>query len=259
MLTVILAALVSTVSTIGWITPDFYSRETPNWQTQAEGQDIADLFLAVPVLLIAAVMVARNRPKAFLVWGGTVLYLLYTFLIYAFAVHFNGLFWVYCLVLGLTFYAALFFFYCLLQISVSQTDSPSFVAKFTGIYLMVIAVLFYLLWLSDVIPHALNHTIPPTLKETSLPVNPVQVIDLAVFLPGLFGVGFLLWQRKSWGFVLAPVFLSFCVLMDLTIAGLALLMQYRGLGSDSLVTVLMGVLALISFVLLLIHLKRLTL
>ncbi|MFN8349809.1 MAG: hypothetical protein U0X91_32715 [Spirosomataceae bacterium] len=257
-LSLILTGLVTFVSLVGWLNADFYRRETPNWQAQVVGQDLADLFLAVPVLVISAFMVVRNHRNAFLVWGGTVMYLLYTFLIYAFAVHFNSLFWVYCLTLGTSFYSALFFFYCLLRMETRVSLPVSSVNRFTGAYLMVIAGLFYLLWLSEVIPHAWYHTVPPTLIAAGLPANPVQVIDLAVFLPGMFGVGWLLFQRKKWGHLLAPVFLSFCVLMDLTIGGLTLLMQYRGVAPGSFVAILMGVLALISLVLLIVLLKRLT-
>ena len=57
------------------------------------------------VLFIAAYFVNKGSVKAFLVWSGVLLYLIYAYVIYAFDVHFNSLFLVYVAILGLSFYA----------------------------------------------------------------------------------------------------------------------------------------------------------
>ena len=48
-LSVPLALLLILVSSVGFLTPDFYSRETFNWATQCTAQDIADLFIISPL------------------------------------------------------------------------------------------------------------------------------------------------------------------------------------------------------------------
>src|SRR5262245_26042156 len=103
-----LAAVVIACSLAGMLTPGFYEKETPNWQAQSYGQDLVDLFLIVPALLVTAVA-GRKNEKSFLVWGGVVLYVAYTFVLYCFDVHFNSLFFFYCIALGLSFYACLYF------------------------------------------------------------------------------------------------------------------------------------------------------
>src|SRR6476660_2019568 len=90
-LTLPLAVLISIASWVGLFTENFYYKETPNWISQAIGQDAIDLFLVTPLLLITAFLAIKNE-KAFLLWGGTTLYIVYTFVIYCFDVHFNGLF-----------------------------------------------------------------------------------------------------------------------------------------------------------------------
>src|SRR5688572_782411 len=109
LLTIPLFAGVVVSSLMGLYTPSFYNQETVNWEIQCRGQDIVDLFIVAPVLLISALLAARGIKIAFLVWAGTNLYLAYTFLIFSFAVHFNNLFLIYCLNLGLAVYSLLFF------------------------------------------------------------------------------------------------------------------------------------------------------
>lgn len=57
------------------------------------------------MLFIAVYFVNKGSVKAFLVWSGVLLYLIYAYVIYAFDVHFNSLFLVYVAILGLSFYA----------------------------------------------------------------------------------------------------------------------------------------------------------
>src|SRR6202521_6257515 len=103
-LSVIDALLVLLASASGIFLKSIYARETPSWAVQGIGQDIVN-FVAVVVLFIAAYFVNKGSVKAFLVWGGVLLYLLYAYVIYAFDVHFNSLFLVYVAILGLSFYA----------------------------------------------------------------------------------------------------------------------------------------------------------
>ncbi len=52
------------VSSAGILTPDFYSAETLNWQSQSIWQDMIDLFLIVPCLLVTSVLAYRNSKSA---------------------------------------------------------------------------------------------------------------------------------------------------------------------------------------------------
>ncbi|HEY5690672.1 MAG TPA: hypothetical protein VIS49_04365 [Cyclobacteriaceae bacterium] len=104
-----LAVLIILVSCAALIIPDLYSAETVNWQSQTIGQDLVDLILVAPILLVTSIFVARNEKIVMLVWGGILLYIIYTYLLYCFEVHFNRLFIIYCICLGLSFYAFIYF------------------------------------------------------------------------------------------------------------------------------------------------------
>jgi len=252
-----LAAIVIFVSVTGLATPGVYAAETPNWQAQSYGQDLADLFLVTPALIISSINAYQGRKSALFIWAGVVLYLLYTFLIYCFAIHFNKLFVFYCLALGLSFYSLLWFFYSLLKRKVKSEDFRNIPHRLIGIYFIIVSCLFYFLWLSEIIPAIMNGDIPESIKETGLLTNAVHVIDLSVFLPGIFIAGILILQRKIVGYYIAPVFLSFFILMDITIGGLVVLMKLRALGGSYAVSILMAILALVSTILLTWYFKSL--
>jgi hypothetical protein len=236
--------------------PDFYATETPNWQVQSRGQDLVDLFLLVPVLLFTALMVLLHKPWALSIWAGAVLYLAYTFVLYCFDVHFNALFLLYCAGLGLALYSFLYFLLAQSAQNVTNPSAGSSLSNFTGYYFISIALLFALLWLSEIIPSILRDTLPKSLAEAGLFTNGVHVLDLAILLPGIFMCGLWLLKGRLIGQLLAPVFLSFFVLMTLTIGTLSCLMKIRGFAPDFTLCYIMAALALFSLLLLILLLKQ---
>jgi hypothetical protein len=100
---VLVAALAAVASLCGLLLPGTYARETAVWAAQAVGQDAANLFVAA-MLLVSVAYIRRGSLRAYLAWLGLLLYLVYAFAIYAFAVRFQFLFPVYVAVLGLSFY-----------------------------------------------------------------------------------------------------------------------------------------------------------
>lgn len=245
-----LAVLVSFVSIIGLYMPGFYALETQNWQAQTIGQDMIDLFLIVPLLLLTTVLAYNNNKTALILWGSVVFYLLYTFILYCFDIHFNRLFIIYCFTLGLSFYSVVYFLF-------SQTKAQFFsefrnetAVKITGYYLLIIPLAFSFLWLSEIIPAFIDNSTPKSLQETGLPTNGVQALDLSILLPGIFITGILTLKRKKLGLLIAPVLLGFFVLMDISIATLIVVMHQRGIESNLMVTVVMSVLALFSLIML---------
>jgi hypothetical protein len=251
-----LSVLIILVSCVGLLSPGFYSAETLNWQAQSVGQDMIDLFLLVPGLLITSILSYRNNRTATMAWGAVVLYLTYTFVLYCFNVHFNKLFVLYCFCLGLSFYSFMYFLLANHKAYKVQAENNT-VTRIIGIYFIVIAVLFYFLWLSEIIPAIVQNVTPKSISDTGLFTNGVQVIDLSVFLPGIFITGVFLLRKKPIGFLLTPVILGFFILMDTTIGVLAVAMKMKGLETNLMLPVIMGLLALISLALLAWYLRSL--
>ncbi len=249
-LSVPLALTCIYTSYTGLFTVNFYIKEAFNWQVQSVGQDMIDLFLVVPVLLITALLARNGNKISLLLWAGTNLYLVYTFTIFCFDVHFNSLFIFYCINLGLSFYSLMYFIYLQArEPNLVKPENNSWI-RVTGLFFIIISALFYFLWLSEIIPAIIHHRIPQNIIDAGLFTNAVHVIDLAVFLPGLMITGITLLKKKSIGFTLAPICLLFFILMDITIGGLIVFMYQKGLETDLIVALVMAGLAVASAALL---------
>lgn len=98
-LTIPIAILLAVAAGGGLFIKGLY-RDTPNLVTQAIGQDAITLVVALPTLVISAFLTSRGSQRARLVWLGGLIYMVYTYVGYAFAVRFNSLFLVYVALLG---------------------------------------------------------------------------------------------------------------------------------------------------------------
>src|SRR5690606_38841776 len=144
-------------------------------------------------------------------WLGTLFYLVYAFIVYAMAVHFNQLFLVYVAALGLSSYAI---FYTMNGLRAADATfgqpRPRRVAGYTSI---AIGFLFGLLWLSELIPATLSGEVPQSVVDAGLWVNPIHVIDLAVLLPAFVIAGYLTLKGDAGGRFFVGPLLVFSVLM----------------------------------------------
>lgn len=245
-----LTVLLVWVSYVGLFTPGFYAAETANWQAQAIGQDIFDLFIVAPCLFICSILAYKNNKIALMLLSGITLFLTYTFVIYCFDVHFNQLFIVYCITLGLSFYSSIYFLFMQYRDYDSVDFKSNFILRSISVFFISLSVLFYLLWLAEIVPSILHHTIPRSVIEVGALTNAVHVIDLAVILPAFFITAILLMRGKLLGLILTPMLLCFSILMALSIGVLVVVMKIKTVEADLSVSAMMGILALIGLTLL---------
>jgi len=147
---------------------------------QGIGQDFVDLFIVVPILLISLVYMRKNNKTATLLFGGTIFYILYSFIIYCFGVHFNQLFLIYCATLGLSLYIFIIYMMEMHKTEIQNWFKETMPNKLFSYFLIIVAVLFYLIWLKDVIPAIIGSYTPKLISDNNLLVNPVHVIDIAI-------------------------------------------------------------------------------
>lgn len=248
--------LIVITSLGGLFFPGTYSRETTDWVAQAVGQDIIDLVLIVPTILISAFLVRQGRRSALLVWLGAMLYTSYTFVIYSFGVHFNPLFLVYCWTLGLAAYA---FITLIVQVKpevVKDWFDGNRHEYLMSVFVLAAGVLFYLMWLKDDLPAMISNRTPENILESGLLTNPVHVLDYSLILPGFIISSIILIKRHALGYLFAPVLLIFGVLMDITIAALVIIMKAREVQDNFAVAVLFVVIAIASVAVLIIFLNH---
>ncbi|MGE0401210.1 MAG: hypothetical protein AB7T06_31160 [Kofleriaceae bacterium] len=255
--TSILAVLIAIASLAGIWEPSVYAKETASWGTQGLGQDVVDLLVIVPILLGCAWGVARESRVALVVLAGVLIYVVYSFLLYALAMHFNALFLVYCAVLGVAFYSLVDVgLYLAIQNGRLWFAPTLRRSRTVGWFLIAIAGVFYLLWLSSVIPALLDGVAPAELAEAGLVTNPVHVLDLALALPAMAIAGLLILARRPAGFLLAPIMLAFGAAMSTALVGMNIAMYRSGLPAEPAVAVAMAVVALANIVLLAGYLRQ---
>lgn len=244
------ASLIVVASAGGLLSAGTYSRETVSWAAQGIGQDLVNLVVIVPTLVISSLYVVRRTRPALFVLLGAMMYTIYTYSIYCFAVHFNQFFLVYCAILGLSAYATI--------VITSETDIAGLKswfdhgtsARLAAGLLFVLALAFSVLWLSEIVPAILRNTMPRSQQEAGLNTNPVHVLDLSIVLPGFFIASVLFWKKHTLGYLLVPTLLVFATLMDITIGFLIIYMEVRDVaanGPPAILFALLGILTMSVF------------
>ena len=256
-LSIPLAILTTIVSYAGIFIDSTYTKETTLYASQGIGQDIVNLFVVVPILIVAALFAYRKSRSGLFIWSGAIFYLAYSYTIYSFGLHFNYLFIAYCVILGLSFSSLVYFVITSLPVNVSEWFSNKASTKSTGIFLIVIALLFYFIWLSEIIPAILLNQIPKSVAESGLLINPVHVLDIAICLPALLFTGIALIRRRSIGFLLAPTMLIFCIFMAIAIAAMVLVMKSKGLESNMVLFSVFGIITCVSIIILIRYMRNL--
>jgi hypothetical protein len=257
LLTIPLSILTAIVSYAGIFVKSTYSKETISYAAQGIGQDIANLFIVVPILILASLLAYRKNKIGLFLWSGALLYMIYSYAIYCFALHFNNLFIVYCSILCLSFYSLMYFFVKSMKHDIVEWFDENVPRKSTSIYLFTIAGIFYFLWLSEILPAIIHNKIPVSIVEGGLLTNPVQVLDLAILLPALIITGVFLLKKNSIGYLLVPTMLCFCIFMAIAIAAMVFVMKIKGLEANILLTWIFGSVTLLSIIFLQKYLKRL--
>jgi len=204
-----------------------YGRETASFVDQAIAQDLVNVTLAAPATLLLAWLAWRGSVRAGLLWTGVLTFTVYNYVIYTMSIHVGPLFLAWVAVLGLTFWSLVGGLRALRPTAVAGrlAGAPR---RVVGWYLVVIAGVFTMLWLSDVVPAMVEGRLPQGAVDLGLPSNPVHVLDLAIFLPAVIAIGRLVLLRRPTGLTLAPAAVVFLVMTGLPILVTPLVTAARG-------------------------------
>jgi len=240
------ALLMGLASWAGVFLEGVYEREAPSWAAQAVGQDIANLFVVSPVLIAATWLAGRGSFRAVLVLVGVLLYVVYSYVLYAFFVHFGPWFPVYVATLGCSFYALTGAAGHLVRDDLSPWFGSRVPFRVPAAFLMIFGVMFAALWISEMAPALLAGRAPESVEQARLPVNPVHVLDLALVLPGMMATSVLLWRRRPLGYLFAVPLLVFSAIMGVAIEAMAALMALSDIAVPAPMVVTVGAVALVS-------------
>jgi hypothetical protein len=214
----ILAALLAVAgSVVGLADGRIYARLTPVFLPQALAQDVANLVIASPALLVLAALALRGSLRAYLLWLGVLTFTVYNYVIYTFSIPFGPLFLLWVAVLGLSFFTLLGGVAAVDHAAVAAHFASRRAVQVVAWVLIVVAILIGFLWLSEDVPALLAGSTPQSVVDVALPTNPVHVLDLAFFLPGVIAIGVSLLKRMPLAYTLAPPSLVLLILTGIPI------------------------------------------
>jgi len=194
-----------------------YASLTPVFLPQALAQDIANLVLIAPFWLILAALALRGSVRAYLLWQGVLTFTVYNYVIYTFSIPFEVLFLLWVAVLGMSLFSLIGGVVSMDYQAVASAFTSRRAVQVTAWFLIVTAVLFGFLWLSEDVPALLSNTKPQSVVDMAIPTNPVHILDLGFFLPAVIITGICLLKKKAWAYSIAPAFIVFLILTGIPI------------------------------------------
>ena len=214
------AALVAGASAAAGLTVAYPSLLTgaPGAKGNLRGTAVVVLATGVPILTAAIVGSARGSARAFVVWLGTLGYLLYQAVLLCFATPLNNLFLFYVTYLSLSVWS--------IVVLLRQTDlaafglrlSPRVPIRYIAGYALVVMVLNTAAWMAGILPAVLSSNPRAVLTDTGLLTNPVYIQDLAIWLPLLATAAVAAWRHQVWGQLITAAMLTLFVLESLSIS-----------------------------------------
>lgn len=241
--------VLSTVAVlIGLFRPAHY-RDTPYFLAQIFGQDVVTLGFGVPLLAIGLWLARHGSLRGYIIWLGSLGYMLYTWASYALMLYFNEFFLGYVTLFGLSLYV---FVGGLLDLDVGDIDSERFArVPDRGLiaYLVGMGAFIGLGWLADIVPATLSGGVPETVELGKVPTSVIYAIDLAILLPAVIIVAWWVWDTRVWGYVFSGVILVKFLTLGLAVMAMEYRMWQASQGGVPAKVAMFGIIVLVSAVL----------
>lgn len=199
-------ALMTAAAVAGLTVDDVYGGPAST-AAMLRGFDLVNLCVAVPALVVSAVLARRGTPRGHLFWVGVLAYVVYTYAYYVFGTGLDNLF----LLHVATFACALFG----LVVAVAYTGAvvvdvrSGRAARWVSGFLGLLATGLGGMWVFHVLRFMVTGELPAGsgLVESDVVVHLGIALDLAVLVPTYALAAVLLWRGSGWGVVLAAVVL----------------------------------------------------
>ena len=203
----IIIALLATIASAGGLCINNLYNDNAFVKLAWRANDIITLFVIVPLLVTAIRLSHKGFKRWLMVWMGLMGYVFYNFAFYLFGAAFNIFFLLYAALVSLS---AMTFILQLSYSDVSNFSSKFAVktpVKWVSIYLRLISVMLFSLELFMIIPFLISGIIPETVKLTGHHTSEIFALDFSIVIPISIIAAILLWQRRSWGFIVSIMML----------------------------------------------------
>lgn len=203
----IIIALLAVIASLGGLFFGDLYRDIAFVKAAWFTNDIVTLVVAVPLLIIAMFKSSKGSFQWHLIWIGLLGYMFYNFAFYLFGAAFNKFFLIYTALFSLSGFTMLSFLWNLSNELLLKEFSERVPVKTISIYLFIMPLMLFIAELSMIIPFITSGTIPETIVATGHPTSVVFALDFSIIIPAFVAAAVLLWQRKTWGYILATMML----------------------------------------------------
>ena len=200
----------------GLLVPGLY-RDTDEGIRQARATDLVTLIFAVPALALGLWRARAGSVGGRLLAVAALGYLAYSYAIYAFSVVIDPLTPVHIAILGLATWSLVLTVFGLDDATLDLASRLRLPRRTTGAFLIAVAGLFALLWLSQIAGAITSGRLPAAVSDLGLPTSPVYSLDLAFAVPLITLTGAWLIRRDRRGPAGAAAGLAFLIILGLSV------------------------------------------
>ncbi len=158
--------------------------------------DVVNLFIGLPILLLSMWLAHRGRLIGLLWWPGALLYLLYNALIYVFTLPLNWVFLLSLIVLAFSLYG--------IAILLTNIDSQFVRFRLTGAFSERLIGGILIVFGGAIILRAVGLLGLAIVNQTTLPASEVglHIADFLIAMAWLIG-GIMIWRHRAMGYVMS--------------------------------------------------------
>ena len=215
-LALIACTLAGIAAIAGLLVSGLY-RDSADGIRQARATDLVTLLVAVPALGIGLWRARAGSVGGRFVAMAALGYLAYSYAIYAFSVVIDPLTPVHIAILGLATWSLVLAIFAVDQATLDLASRFRFPRRTTGAFLIGVAGMFAMLWLSQIAGAITTGRLPAAVSDLGLPTSPVYSLDLAFAVPLIALAGVWLVRRDRRGPAAAAAGLAFLVILGLSV------------------------------------------
>lgn len=156
--------------------------------------DVANLLIGLPMLLASMWLARHGKLIGLLFWPGALFFVLYTYIIYVFAMPLNVAFLPYLALIMLSVYSLIGLLSSIDATEVQQRLTSAVPERLAGGILAGLGLLFFFLVIGAIVNALISQTPIP---ETELALHTADFL----IAPAWVVCGVLLWRRKAFGYV----------------------------------------------------------
>lgn len=246
----VLALVFAAIAAVAGLLVAGLYRDTAEAVRQAQATDLVTIAVALPLLGLSLWRTRSGSAGARLVAIGALCYLSYSYAIYAFSVVINPVTPIHLAILGLSTWSLVLMIFGIDNGAVDRAILLRLSRRTTATFLIVVAVLFAFLWLSQIFGAISSGRLPAAIADLNLPTSPVYSLDLAFALPGLAVTAGWLIRLDRRGPASAVASLAFLVLLGLSVLAIFAFEAVAGAALEVAPIAIFGVVTAIAAVLL---------